>query len=292
LKNWGPQFEKMGQRKIGLHVRLTSTLTDVVQKALRLELPFFQCFLLLQSTGNLIQLDDADVQSYVELRRKHFNDIYLHGSYWINLAGVRFTKHYSLDRELALAKKLEFTHIVLHPGSAKGAKTRQEGIDAMAHVINKILRKEHTIKIVIENGAYGALSVGGDLTDFQLLLSKLEQPEKILFCIDTAHAHSFGYDIIDAASRESFIQLLDETIGIESIALLHLNDTNEKRGSQNDRHEVVGKGVLGDQVLRDFALHPRLKHIPLLLELPVLTEIEEKAVLDKVKSWHTQQGEE
>jgi len=273
-------------RETGLHLRLMTTLTDVVQKALRLELSFFQLFLVLQGTGTLVQPDDTDVQSFLTLRREHFKDMYVHGSYWINLAGVRFTKHHSLDRELALAKKLEFTHMVLHPGSAKGAKTKLEGIDAMAIALNKALRKEHTIKIVIENGAYGALSVGGDLQDFHILLQKLEYPEKVLFCIDTAHAHSFGYDLVDPASQDAFVKSLDDLIGIDRIALLHLNDTNEKRGSQNDRHEVVGQGALGDDVLKRFALHPRLIHIPLLMELPVLPDDQERAILEKVRSWH------
>lgn len=257
----------------------------MIQQAIRLKMDIFQCFMVLQGTGTIFTLDDSDVQSYLALRREHFGDLYMHGSYWINLASIQMAKHYSLQHELAMAKKLEFTHIVLHPGSAKGAASKLEGIDAMARIVNTTLRTEHTVKLVIENGAFAALSVGGDLTDFQLFLGKLDHPEKVLFCIDTAHAHSYGYNLIDASSRNAFVETLESTIGINNIALLHLNDTNELLGSRSDRHEVLGKGLLGEQVLREFALHEKLKHLPLLMELPTLGEADEQVILDKVRSW-------
>ncbi|MCX5922478.1 MAG: deoxyribonuclease IV [Candidatus Dependentiae bacterium] len=275
-------------RTIGLHLRLINSLTEVAEKALAMQLPLFQSFLVQQGSGALIHIEQEDIKKYLKIRQEKFKDLYVHGSYWINLAGVKYTKHYALDRELALAKKLEFTHLVLHPGSAKGAKTRREGIDAMARIINATMAKEHSIKIVLENTAYGSWSIGGDVHDFQILLTMLDHPEKILFCIDTAHAHSFGYDIIDATAREEFIQLLDATIGIERIALLHLNDTQEKRGSKKDRHEVIGKGVLGDEVLKSFVLHDRLKNIPLLMELPIMEQEQEQMMVDKIKQWHTE----
>lgn len=274
-------------RKVGLHLRLVTSFTDVIQKALRLEVPIFQCFLLSQQSGTILEPTPEDVASFLALRKKHFGDVYVHGSYWINLAGIRFAKHFSLDRELALAKRLEFTHMVLHPGSAKGAKAKHEGIEAMARAINKTMRTEHTIKIVLENTAFARLSVGGDLEDFRQLLAKLDHPEKILFCIDTAHAYSYGYDLVDPVKREAFIAQLDATIGIDRIALLHINDTQEACGSRQDRHAMFGTGLLGESTLREFAMHDKLKHIPLLLELPIVSEADERIILDKVKSWHS-----
>lgn len=273
-------------RKMGLHVRLNSSLTAMIEQAIRQEMDIFQCFMVLQGTGTIVTLDEADVQSYLVLRRKYFGDLYMHGSYWINLASTKIAKHYSLHYELAMARKLEFTHIVLHPGSAKGAQSKLEGIDAMARVINETLKKEHTIKLVIENAAFGALSVGGDIHDFKRFLEKLDHPEKVKFCIDTAHAHSYGYNLIDADSRNNFIQLLDDTIGISNIVLLHLNDTNELCGSKSDRHEVLGKGLLGSEVLKEFAMNEKLKSIPLLMELPTLNETDENVILEEVRSWY------
>src|SRR5476649_340324 len=101
-------------RNRGLHLRVATTFTQMIEKAVRLEMPLFQCFLLLQDTAKLLPLSDEDVHAYLAIRRAHFKDLYVHVSYRINLAGVNDANHFSLVREIAMAKRLEFTHIVLH----------------------------------------------------------------------------------------------------------------------------------------------------------------------------------
>jgi deoxyribonuclease-4 len=273
-------------RNIGLHLRVTSTFTQMIEKAVRLEMPLFQCFLILQDTAKLLPLTDEDVDAYLAIRRTHFKDLYVHGSYRINLAGINDADHFALRRELAMAKRLEFTHMVMHPGAATGVKDKREGIHVMAHLLNRLVRYEHDIKFVLENAAHGNMVVGADLEDFKLLRSLLDHPEKVVYCIDTAHAHSYGYSLQDSIARDAFIQIVDDTVGIENVVLLHVNDTNELLGSKKDRHEIVGKGVIGDEVLKAWALHPRLQHIPMIMELPELGEEEEKMILTKVRNWH------
>lgn len=260
----------------------------MIEKAVRLEIPIFQSFLLLQETGKLLPLHDDDVASYLAIRRAHFKDTYVHGSYRINLAGSNDADHFALRREIAMAKKLEFTHMVLHSGAATGVKDKREGIELMARLLNALVRYEHDIKIVLENAAHGNTVVGSDLDDFKLVRSLLDQPEKIFYCIDTAHAHSYGYPLHDAASRNAFIQAVDENVGIENVVLLHLNDTHEKIGSKKDRHAIVGEGVIGNDALKEWVVHPRLSRIPLIMELPEMDEEKEKNMLAKIRSWHSE----
>lgn len=273
-------------KRIGLHVRLNDSIVAMAQQAIRMELPFFQCFFLSLTTNKLIQPSGQEIREFLTLRREHFDALYLHGSYWINLASLENNGYHILRRELALAKRLEFTHLVLHPGSAKGAREKNEGIDALARMLNRLLFYEHGINVILENTAHGNMSVGSDLQDFQQLLQKLDQPERISFCIDTSHAHAFGYDVIDSAHQAAFVDLLDELIGLERIVLIHLNDTKEKRGARIDRHDILGQGKLGDVALKHFIMQPRIAHIPVLLELPALSEDEELALLRKVISWN------
>lgn len=273
-------------RNIGLHLRLETTFTQLIEKAVRLELPLFQCFLLLQETGKLLPLSDEDVNSYLAIRRQHFKDLYVHGSFRINLAGINDADHFALRRELAMAQRLEFTHMVLHAGSATGLPSKQEGVHVMAKLLNSLVRYESGIKIVLENAAHGNMVVGSDLQDFKLLRSLLDQPEKILFCIDTAHAHSYGYPLHDAASRDAFIEIVDQTVGIATVVLLHVNDTHEAMGSKKDRHAIVGQGTIGDEALKAWMLSPRLAHIPVIMEMPELSEEEEKMILARVRSWN------
>ncbi len=272
-------------RLIGLHLRLNSNLTTLIEKAIRLELPFFQCFLVHQYTKRLGKFDDEDVRNFLALR-KNFKDIYLHGSYWINLAGVRHTQHKSFTRELRLAHQLGFGYMVLHAGSAKGGKNKRDGIEALASAMNNILKNERTVEFVLENSAHGRLNIGGDLQDYKLLLELLDDPDAVSFCIDTAHAHSYGYSLNSEQALETFIEILESTIGVKRIRLLHLNDTQQKCSSKMDKHEAIGKGLLGDEWLRKFVLHPKLAHIPVIMELPEMSELEEFKILQKVRSWH------
>lgn len=276
-------------RNIGLHIRITGTLRDVLEKALRLQIPLFQCFLINQVSGDHVQPTDQEVAEFARLRKEHFATTYMHGSYWINLAGVHPMTKRAFNYELDLAKRLEFTHVIVHPGSAKGADDRLQGIDALARTLNTAFKHENSIRCMLENTAHGNMSVGGDLHDFGLLLEKLDHPEKVVFCVDTAHAYSYGYDIVDAAQREKFIDLLDETVGIDKVQLIHLNDTFEKLGSKMDRHQILGAGTIGLEPLKNFMMHPRLRHIPVLLELPVMSEEQEIEMLTMVRLWAAEQ---
>lgn len=274
----------MKKREIGVHLRLTDTLLDLAEQARRLDISIFQCFLIRQSTERYITPSKKEIDDFVVMRQ-HFSKLYLHGSYWINIAHGTQASVRTLTRELSLAEKLDFSYFILHPGTTKGHEDRLVGLDSIATIFNQLLKTDRKIQLVLENTAYAGMSVGSALHDFGLLRLKLDQPEKVKFCIDTAHAHAYGYDIITPEGQEEFVNLLDMTIGIENIVLLHVNDTKEQRGSFIDRHDFLGAGLIGIEALKRLVNHPRLIHIPLLLELPVMPEAELKQIIDEVKMW-------
>ena len=92
---------------------------------------------------------------------------------------------------------LSFLILFCHSGSAKGSTHYKEGVDILARALNILLKQEARIKVVLENTAHGKLTVGSDLTDFYELRQKLDNPERISFCVDTSHAYAYGYDIAD-----------------------------------------------------------------------------------------------
>ena len=270
---------------VGLHLRITDSLMEVAQRAQEMNLPFFQCFLVLQTTGRLIELSAQEIDAFNQFREKHFKTLYVHGSYWINLANERRAGYRAFERERNLAQQLGFSHMIIHPGSARGMGSRKAGVDLLARVLNRATRKQDTPQIIIENTTHGKMNVGGDLQDFLWLRAKLDRPETIQFCIDTTHAFAYGYDIVSEKGREQFIDLIDETVGIDNVVLLHLNDSRHPRGSRLDQHELPGSGVIGREALRQFAVHPRLQHIPLLLEPPMVEDEVIQVALDDVRTW-------
>lgn len=265
-------------KRVGLHIRLT-TLQNLIEKATQLNVPFFQTFLV-SPEGTLVKPTLDDTKFFLSARDA-FGNLYLHGSFWINLCSNREYSMHVLKKELALARQLEFTHLILHPGSAKDSATKIDGIDILARMLNKILKTEKTIKIILENTAHGGMTVGNDLNDFALLREKLDY--EVQYCLDTAHAYAFGYDIIH--NLNDFMNLVDKTIGFDAIALVHLNDTPDALGSKKDRHVIIGDGNLGIEPLKQFVLHPALRHIPIILEPPPVSIDEEHTLFTTVHTW-------
>ena len=270
---------------VGLQLRLGTSITELAQKALRLELSCFQCFLTVQETGQSFVLKKQDQASFGVLRDQFVGPLVLHGSYMSNLADPSHVTHPRLDHEMRLATQLGFTYLILHAGAYPADCVREDGISSVARVINQILARTPKLKIVLENVAHGKRAIGGSLEDFQQILARIDKPEQLQFCLDTAHAHSFGYDLITSTGRTHFLDEFDRLCGRERLALVHLNDTARPRGDTIDHHCAVGAGVLGVQALPAFCAEPRLAEIPFLLEMPELSEADELAIVKQVVAW-------
>ncbi|MBD3273438.1 deoxyribonuclease IV [Candidatus Dependentiae bacterium] len=280
------------KRNVGLHLKLKTNLSSLIEAALSYKIKIFQFFLTKEKTGKYLKLDNKDLKNFLKIR-KQFDDLYIHSSYWINLASGKKigyqTSQKLLKKEIELAKKLRVNFIVLHPGSAskfkstpKDPRCRIKGIDNFTRALNKILKKENKVKILLENTAHSNRTIGSNLNDFKLIRNKLDFPEKIKFCIDFAHAFSYGYDIENVIN---FTKLLDKTMDLDNIKLIHLNDSIEKRGSRIDKHEIPGKGLIGEKILKKLLKHPKFNNKPIILELPKVTREKTLFSLKKVHSW-------
>lgn len=266
-------------RLVGLHIRYTQSPFEVLERAEQLHVPIAQMFMHDES-GVAANLNDADRKEFVKKRTALFNYLVAHGSYKINCADPQRTYHPALEHEAKRAESFECTHMVLHAGASDDI---EQGIDALARLAINFSRKHSNLKLVFENTAFAGPSLGGNIVHFAKLLEKLDKPEIVSFCIDTAHAHAAGYDIID--KQNEFFHQLESTIGMDRIALIHLNDTSVAQGSHEDVHEPFGDGKIGIETLRVFALNEKLAGIPLILELPVLPLAREQQTLDLVNSW-------
>lgn len=274
-------------KKVGLHLRVDNYLTELAKKAVRLKLPFFQFFVTDRKTGRVINPKRLDLQNFLAYRSIYFSNLYIHASYFINLADVKRNYHPLLARELRLAKTLECTHIVLHSGTVRNNAERDAGIDAVARIINNAISREKTIQFLLENTANGKLAIGSQIEDFGKLLLKIDKPERVDFCIDTVHAHVAGYDLVSASGYSAFINLLKKEVGLEKIKLVHLNETRQSIGSYRDIHSFIGeKGAqLGKHSLKRFVKDERLKNTEFLMEMPVEAEVDQRRMLDLVKCW-------
>ena len=60
----------------------------------------------------------------------------------------------------------------------------------------------------------------------------------------------------------------DRIIGMHYLKAIHLNDSQNERGSHKDRHACIGTGRIGLEALVNVINHPKLKHLPFFLETP------------------------
>lgn len=68
------------------------------------------------------------------------------------------------------------------------------------------------------------------------------------------------------------LQQFDEIIGLSQIAVIHVNDSLNPRGSHKDRHANIGKGHIGTDILKGIVHDERFAEIPKILETPWLCE--------------------
>jgi deoxyribonuclease IV len=266
-------------RPVGLHLRNNEHLKNLSDKATKFNLTSFQCFLRHQN-GTLISSDKEEIAAFKTFREQ-CGQLYAHASYKINLADARLYRHPALKEEIRLALILGFTHIIIHPGASQDT---EQGITAIIRQLNYLTKNIHDITFVLENVAFGHPSVGGDLQELAKILVNLNRPESVGVCIDTAHAFAYGYDLTSDKKIEEFVDTLANTVTMNSIKLIHINDTQTSFGSRHDIHCRFGQGTIGQKNLETIIAHKALSHIPLLLELPAIDEHAEQEDLNNAIS--------
>ena len=78
--------------------------------------------------------------------------------------------------------------------------------------------------------------------------------------------HDAGYDLCQ--DWEGVLQKLDQVIGLDRVAVVHLNDSKNLRGAAKDRHENIGFGAIGFDTLYRIAVCSELSTVPKILETP------------------------
>ncbi len=266
--------------RFGLHIRLKNSLFDAVEKVERLQHRFFQTVLMLQSK-QFLNLTDEQIDQFVQFRKKHCDQVFVHAAYWSNLTDTTSRGFYSLQREIEIAEQLACTHIVIHPGSFKQDLTPEQRIDAIVVAIKILLQGSSHIIILLENSPHKDKSFSPSIQEFGLLFKQLQGYDRVQMCVDTAHAYVAGYDIATPQTMENFVQELITSVGKKNIGLLHCNDTKKPCGSYLDEHAVIEYGNIGMEALHYFVHHPYLQAIPVIFELPAIDESLEVDIIEQ-----------
>jgi deoxyribonuclease IV len=201
------------------------------------------------------------------LEKAGLRPVAIHASYLINLAGraepFASQSRTGLIHELQRAPTYGATLVNTHIGSHRGSG-REPGIQRIAeNVAAALAEAPHTVKLVLENSSGGGDNLGSTIEELARILDTTaaisgDHAQPLAFCLDTAHLWGAGYDVANPEAVETLIDRFDELLGLDRLALVHLNDSRSLRGSKNDRHEHLGAGEIGPVGLGAFLRDERL----------------------------------
>lgn len=195
-----------------------------------------------------------------------------HDSYLINLATpdpvLRDRSYASFRAELERATCLGLDAIVTHPGNATDGDMAR-GLAQNAALIEQALEETPGDTMVLLETTAGSGRVLGsrfeELAEMIVRVTESVRP-RLGVCLDTCHVFAAGYDL--CADYDGVLQEFDDTIGLDRLQLLHVNDSATPFGSRKDRHAEIGEGSLGGEPFRRIMNDPRLAALPKVLETP------------------------
>ncbi|AFO52448.1 endonuclease IV, apurinic endonuclease [Candidatus Mycoplasma haematolamae str. Purdue] len=198
-----------------------------------------------------------------------FSNCVVHAPYIFNLAASdsedRFI-HRLLVSEITRMVEMGIPYFIVHPGYHNGFSYEQ-GIDNIVTNIKSVLEatKHLNYFFCLETMAGKSNQLGSKLEQLQEILERCSWDPKLAICLDTCHLHDAGYDL---SKKEEFKELVDRTVGLNRVKVLHLGDSMNPRGSAKDRHANYGYGYIGWDTVLDWAYDPYFSTIPIIVETP------------------------
>ena len=267
----GPQAPR-----IGAHTSIAGSLERAAEEAAALGCNTFQIFSRSPRMWQAGKLDPAAVERLKEARERFgLTPLVIHGNYLVNLAAadpvVRGKSIAAFRDEVNRALALGAEYLVIHPGSHRG-QTLKRAMKTMAASVAKAVRgiQWNHLELLLENTAGGGASIGRDFLELAELRDMIQRKAAVPvgFCIDTAHSYEAGFDVSTPAGLNNTLRLIDKTIGVDAVRVIHANDSKTALGSNADRHEHIGKGQIGSEAFRRMLHHPKLRGKPFILETP------------------------
>ncbi|HPE55150.1 MAG TPA: deoxyribonuclease IV [Bacteroidales bacterium] len=195
-----------------------------------------------------------------------------HDSYLINMGNPdeekrKLSRNSFLD-EMRRCEQLGIQLLNFHPGAHLKQISEDACLDLIAESVNIVLDKTKSCIAVIENTAGQGSNVGYKFEHLAHIIDKVEDKTRIGVCLDTCHTYSAGYDIKTEEGYKKAFEEFEKIVGFKYLKGIHLNDTKKEFGSRVDRHDSIGKGLLGEDIFKRMMNDPRFDNMPIVLETP------------------------
>ena len=267
---------KDGSVRVGIHTSIAGDIAGSLEIAHKLGANALQIF---SSSPRMwdrgtSRIADADAARFRERRKElALGPLVIHGNYLINLASpdavLRTRSILAFHQEIVRAMALGADFLVFHPGSGLDG-SKESAIAAIAGSLRQATRglKLGDLRILLENTAGQGSTIGSRFEELKSIIDACSDLN-LGVCVDTAHIFAAGWDVRTAEGLEQALGDIDRTVGLKSVAVIHVNDSKTALGSRVDRHEHLGEGKIGLDAFRRILNHPLLAGKAFILETPI-----------------------
>ncbi|MHA1198286.1 MAG: deoxyribonuclease IV [Candidatus Heimdallarchaeaceae archaeon] len=260
--------------KIGCHVSIAKSLDLAIDRALKVNGNTFQIFTKNPRGWAAKQMQEEDIQKFRAKSKEHnLSPIFGHISYLPNLASTDpeiYDKSIeSFLNEIARCAVLGVNYFVIHGGSYKSSSFEKGMNRYVESILKGINIARGKVVILIENSSGGANSLTGSHKNISLILDEINDKNAVQVCYDTCHAFGSGYDLRDENVVNETVDDIQTHFGIDSISLIHANDSTAELNSNRDRHQHIGLGEIGGRGFKAMINNPNFKKKPWILETPI-----------------------
>ncbi len=262
-------FKNSKKRIVGAHISISGGLENAPERGKKLGLDAIQIFTKNQRQWISKKLEKEVIEAFKNNMKKYEIITVAHASYLINLAAneesLWLKSKASFLEEANRCAQLNIPYLIFHPGSHNGFGEKY-AIDRIAKSINETLNKSEKTVLLLETTAGQGTNIGYTFDQLKNIILKVDDRERVGVCIDTCHIYAAGYDISN--NYEKVIEEVEDTIGLNKLKVIHLNDSEKGLGSKIDRHAHIGKGMIGSKGFVKILNDERLENIPFILETP------------------------
>ena len=221
-------------------------------------------------------ISELNIEAGWEYARQHgIEEIVVHAPYIINLANTVKPETYELaveflEKEIIRTAAMRSRIMVLHPGSHVNAGV-EAGIAQVIKGLNTVLNQnDDDVYIALETMAGKGSEVGRTFEELKAIYDGVDKKDRLRVCFDTCHVNDAGYDIVN--HYDEVFEEFDKVIGLDQIAVFHINDSMNPLGAHKDRHANIDKGSIGYETLHRLVHDERFIDVPKILKTPWLAE--------------------
>lgn len=263
---------------LGAHVSIAKGFDHAIVRGEKIDANCIQIFTKSNRQWKSKKITDMAILKFKEQQKNSSVKIVIaHASYLINLGSQsKLVAQKSLEAlidELQRCELLGIPILVLHPGTMQ-KQDEHKSLQQIAAQINIALQQAKTKHVVLalETMAGQGSTAGSTFQQLATIISHVKQKKHIGVCVDTCHIFASGYTFDTPTTYKKLWKNFDDTIGLNKIKVIHINDSKKACGSRIDRHENIGHGKIKTEAFKLLMRDKKFKNVAKIIETPKGTD--------------------